>query len=320
MKTIVDRIKDKFAYDVSSLPAYINEQSEELNAELLYSSGLTSRVTVLEGVKGKYTLKKLATDLKVQDASGCGWVDDGDITLTGKDLEVTRLKAQASFCNQDLNQTWAEIMNSLGANAQDRTLPFEDIITAHLVKQTKKKNQDLLFNGDTASLNPELAHFDGLVKLLDADASVIDAGIAGAITSANGYTTAKAIADLVPGEVLDNGLQVEIATGRTEAQNVLNQVYTDKDYLGLVDRTDENGELSFILPNTSIRVRSYPQLNGLDKMYAIPYKYVYYGTDLEDDLSGFSVIYNETDEKLRISNKWVSGITYLFPEYFVRKD
>ena len=36
--------------------------------------------------------------------------------------------------------------------------------------------------------------------------------------------------------------------------------------------------------------------------------------------NGFEAKYNETDEKLRFSVKWRSGVEYVLPQYFVRME
>jgi len=319
MKNLKEIVKDKYSWDVTALPAYVDEQNEEIYSDLLYSSGLTSRINVLEGVKGSQTIKLLNGDMALQSATNCTYTDDGSIVFDGVDISTKRLYVQQSLCNENLIDTWAQMLLAIGANRQDRDMPREDIITAYLIKKSRKKNQDLMFLGDTGSGNADLVHYDGYVKLWDADASLVSATTTEtAITSANGFDIAKTVFNAIPTVLFENESNVEIITGYTEARAIIDQVYADKDFASSIEVTEDGSEISFILPTTNVRVRSYTQLNGLEKMYAVPYNYMFFGTDVESDIDGLEVKYLEESDKLRLSNKWRSGIQYVYPEYFVK--
>jgi hypothetical protein len=206
---------------------------------------------------------------------------------------------------------------AIGANRQNRDMPLEDVISAYMVKQTRKKIQDLIFKGDTTSLNPDLAHFDGLIKLWNADPNVQVATGSFPITSSNAFATFLNVYNKILAELFDNGIDVEILCSRIDARAVIENIYATKDYSATFSVTEENGELSFILPTTNIRVRTYPQL-ATGQVYAVPYRFVYVGTDLESDFDGFEIKYLEESEVLRASNKMKLGVNYIFPQYFVR--
>ena len=322
MKNLIERIKGEkfnFSYDVSGLGAYIDEQSEDIWADLLFSSGLTSRVNVLEGVKGSTEIKLLNSSMEVQSASNCTYTSDGSIVFTDEVLSTKRLYVQQDLCNENLNDTWAQMLLAIGANRQDREMPLEDIITAYLIKATKKKNQDLMFLGDTASGNAELAHYDGFVKLWDNDPLLTEVTTSQtAITKDNAFDIAIELYEGINPVLFDNGVSVEIITGRDTVRKIITQVYNDKDYASQIAEEESNGELAITLPTTNITVRSYPQLNGLEKMYAVPYNYMFFGTDVESDIDGLEIRYIESEDQLRISNKWRSGVRYVYPEYFSR--
>ena len=322
MKNIKDRIKDKFGYDVSGLPAYIDAQSSDIYSDLLYTSGLTSKINVLEGVKGSQEIKLLNANLALQVGDGCVTTEDGTITFTDKAIATKRLMINTSLCNDTLNDTWAQLLLSIGANRQDRDLPMEDVLTAYIIKETKFKNQNLMFNGDTGSAVPDLAHYDGFVKSWDADTNVVSATTSQtAVTSANAFDIAKEVYDAIPSELFDNGVNVELICGRAFANKILSQVYADKDYNALLNVTEEGSEMSFVLPTTNITVRTYPQMNvtaNQSKMFAVPYDYMFFGTDLENDLDGLTVKYLEESEKLRLRNLFRSGVQYVYSEYFVK--
>lgn len=321
MKNLKTKIKDKFGWDVTALPAYIDEQSADIYTDLLYTSGLTSKVNVLEGVKGSQTIKLLNPNLALQSGDACSTTANGSIVFDGKDIATKRLMILAELCNDTLEDTWAQLLLSIGANRQDRDLPMEDVLTAYIIKETKKKNQDVMFNGDTASADAELAFYDGFVKKWDADASLVSVTATGAITIANAFENAKLVADAIPSVLFDNGAEVEMICGRGFANKILTNIYNDKDYSAILDVSYEGSEMSFILPTTNVRVRTYPQLNttaNQDKLFAVPYSYMFFGCDLNSDSEGLEIKYLEESEKLRLRNLFRSGIQYVYPEYFVK--
>ena len=319
MKNIKDRIKEKFAYDISDLPNFVDAQSADVYADLLYGAGLTSRINVLESVKGSQTIKLLNSNMALQSGDSCSTTDSGTIVFDGKDISTKRLMVNTSLCNDSLEDTWAQLLLSIGANRQDRDLPLQDVLTAYIVKQTKAKNQDLMFKGDTTSATPDLAHYDGFIKAWGADANLVEVTTTEtAIDATNGYDLAKKVYDAIPSVLFDNGSRVEIITGRAEANAILSQIYNDKDYASTIAVTEEGSEMSFVLPTTNIVVRTYPQLNGLGKMFAVPYDYMFFGTDLESDLDGLTVKYLEESEKIRVRNLFRSGVQYVYSEYFVK--
>src|SRR6056300_1281856 len=107
MKNIKERIKEKFGYDVTALPAYVDAQSADIYADLLYGAGFTSRINVLENVKGSQTIKLLNSNLALQEAT-CSTLTnpDGSISFDGRDISTKRLMVLTELCNDSLNDTW----------------------------------------------------------------------------------------------------------------------------------------------------------------------------------------------------------------------
>ena len=316
-QTFKQKLAEKFSWDVSDLPAYVDENAENIEADIVRSSNFLSRVTVDEGVKGKKTIKVMTGNVAIQEVSDCEMTDDGSIIFEGVDVETKTIGFQLSMCNQDLEQTWAQMLLAIGANNQNRELPLEDVIAAWTVKTAQKKAQDLIFNGDTGSLNPELAIFDGLVKKWNADSDLVVASGTFPMTASNAFANFLNVYDAIPSELFDNGIETEIVCSRADARLLIANIFNTKDYSASFSVEEANGELSFILPTTTTRVRSYAQLTT-GQVYAVPYRYVVVGTDLADDLAGFDVKYLEEAEKLRISNKMKLGVNYIFGKYFVR--
>ncbi len=322
-KKFAEMIKSKFDYDVEDLEEYIDEQSDEIFATLINDGSLSSKMTLMDNVRGKEKIKLIDTDVSLQAAASCGWSADGGVILTDETIENERLKVQIEFCNEDLIGTWAQLAVAAGANRQDQELPsFGDIMIGHIMKKTGKLNNELIMNGDEDSVDPNLAFYDGLKKrwLADADFNVYDSD-QNEITSANAFDIAIGMWGTIPTVVKRNAAEIglELNMGWETAQKILDQIYADKDYNALtVDVSRENGEISFIIPTTNLRVQSLVELDGTEEMFAIPWYYVYFATDVTSDIDGFEADYNPHDERIRVGAKFRSGIQYVYSLYFTR--
>lgn len=313
-------VKQRFGYDVSDLADYVDAQSPDIMTHLVFSAGLTSRISVQENNKGSEYIKVLTSAPVLQAATTCGWTPSGGVVLTDVTLTTIRLKIQEDYCNEDLNGTWGQLMNAAGANVQDKEAPFADIMIAYYQKKARKLNQDLMMNGDTLSINPNLNKYDGFRKRWQADANLnVYTSSEVAVTVANAFSIALGMDAATPSELLDNSVKRELMVGRETYQKIIQNIYNDNNFHWTL--TNQDGpEPSFILPTTTLTVRAYDQLNGTDEMYLVPLDYMFFGTDLESDIDGFEFTYDESSQKLRFEVKWRSGIQYIFPEYFTRLE
>jgi hypothetical protein len=314
--------KQTFNWDVSDLGTYVDEQSPDVMQDLINSGNLKSRVNVMTGVKGSEVIKLINSSPTLQAASSCGWTAEGGMVLTDETISTVRVKIQEEYCNEDLNDVWAQLMNVAGANAQDEEPPnFADAMLVYYQQRAQELDENLMINGDTTSLVDSLAHYDGYAKLWDNDTDLnVAYSTETAITASNGFDVLMTVFNEVPTIVKrhKDTIGFEIICGYETARACIDQVYNDKDYASTFNVTEENGEISFILPSTNVTVRSYPQLDGTSKVYGVCYKYMFYGTDLDNDIDGFTWKYSDYDEQLRFGVKWRSGVQYVFPAYFTR--
>lgn len=315
-------IKNTFDYDVDELEVYVDEQSPDIMADLINQGKLKSRISIMDNVKGSKQIKLKTSTPSLQAATACGWTPEGGIILTDKKISTVRVKIQEEYCNEDLNDVWAQIESAAGANVQDTVPPnFADTMIIYYQARAEELDDNLMMNGDTLSGDPNLAFYDGFSKLWEADGGVLQAfSAATTINDTNGFDVLKTVDKAIPLIVKRHRgtTGLEIICGYETAQAAIDQVWADKDFNGKIDAVEEDGELTFILPTTTTRVRSMQSLDGTDKVYAVPYVYMFWGTDLEDDMDGFAFNYNENDEMLRFGVKWRSGIQYVFPQYFTR--
>lgn len=320
--TFAEIIQQDFNYDVAGLEEYIDDQSPDIMEDLINQGNLKSRIMIMDNVKGTKTIKLKTSSPTLQAASSCGWTPVGGIILTDEEIKTVRVKIQEDYCNEDLNDTWAQIENAAGANLQDETPPnFADTMIMYYQARATELDEDLMMNGDTGSGDPNLIFYDGFSKLWEADGDLNQSfSLQDEITVSNAFAIAQQFVRDIPTIVKRHKAQIglEVLVGYETMQFIIDNIYATKDFNAFVPTTEEDGTLSFVLPTTNVTFRSVVTLDGTEKMYGTPYSYMFYGTDLTEDQDGFRFVYNDTDEKLRFSVKWRSGIQYVFPQYFTR--
>ena len=322
-----ERLKDEFDFDVSAIGSYVDANSEEILVALVTEGKLVSRINVMEGIKGSEKIKMLDMDIPLQSADSCGKTPDGDILFTDKTLTVSAVKVDMNVCNKTLKGTWAQMLLALGAQAEKENMVLEDVISAFVIKKGREKNQDLMFKGDTASINPDLVFYDGFLKLWKADGAIPLKDYATKTDVTNAFARFVEFANTIPAVLLDNGIVPEIICARDIANLVIANIYNDNNFSANLQIKRDGAEISFELPTTGITVRSYPQLsagsgNGLDAnmpdIFSVPYNFMFFGTDQEGDMDSFWLKYLDLDEKIYFGAEWASGVQYVFPEYFGR--
>lgn len=317
----VKATKQKFDYDVSALDDRTDNTLPDLISALIANSEFLSELTLEEGVKGTREIALLNADITLQAKTGCAQSPDGSVVFTGVDLTTKLLYAGVKFCNEDLNGKMTQILNVLGVKRQNGQLPaeIEDILMAYLMKVLTRKAQRVVLLGDTTSLDSELALFDGLVKIIDASSDVaVYTSPYPTITPTNGYDIAFGLFKSIDGELFDNGVTVNIYTGRTEALEILEQWNNDNPY-SQVEIPTEGTSMTFRLPLTNVMVKTLPELNGKNKMYAIPTSLTFLGTDLMSDME-LDIKYDDYNDELKAEASFRLGTNIVWDKYFTRLE
>lgn len=315
-RTLKKFVEHNFDWDVSELDGYTDEQSEQVFPELVERADTLQHLTIMESVKGSEKIKLISSDATTQVADDCGFNASGGTDLTDKTITVAPIKIQEQYCNEDLVGKWSQMVLRAGIQNQNEELPFQDVIMALMMKKMAKITEDLIWKGDDTSITPNLLHFDGFIKLLDADSDVIEANTTGvtSITSANGMTVLRTLASAIPVKVLDEG-NVKIFCGIETYNAALDQLYAENKFHYMQDQDDAR---RFVIPGKSVEVIQVNGLNGTNKIYAMPLDYAFFGTDREGDMSDFRIWYSQDDDVIKISIKWRAGVQYVYSDNFVK--
>jgi len=319
MSKLKKSLKDKFDYDVTGLPAWTDNTMPNMIPDLIANSEFLGTMTLEEDVKGTREIALLNADVTLQAKVACTPSPDGSVIFTKANLTTVPLYAGIEFCNEDLNTKMTQILNRMGLKMQDGQLPaeLESILMAYLLKQLERKAQRLVVLGDTGSLDAELALMDGLIKKINADASVVDYNsLQTTIDDTNAYDIAYGLYQAIDTELFDAQVPVAIFTGRTEALAILKQ-WNDTNPYSQVEIPVGGSSISFRLPLTDIMVVTLPELNGLEDMYAIPLSLTFLGIDAKEDMT-YDIKYDEYNDKLKAEASFRLGTQIVWGKYFTK--
>ena len=171
------------------------EAGKYISAALLTANTLEGGlIEIHDNVKYREVIQKLSSTGLVQDAN-CDFTDAGDVQLDEIVLEPTELMVNTQMCTKPFVQSWESAQ--LGMSAHDDELParFEDYVIAHFAEKVAANIERQIWQGDDSNAG----EFDGIIKLLEADATVIDvAASANALDAEEVLSELGAIVDAIP--------------------------------------------------------------------------------------------------------------------------
>lgn len=292
---------------VSSLPQYVEEKRLPLIAEAVLGAKSAKLFTLQTDIKHAAALNLLSTDVAFGDGSTCGWDEAGSTSLTQRILTVGNIKVNMSFCDRDMLAKWMGYEVKVAAG--NESLPFEEEFTAEVIKSINEAVEKAIYQGDTASTNPNLKAFDGLVKILNAEAGVVDVN-----ASAENAILAKIrkIYNAIPEGAFTRG-DVAILVGNDVFRMLVGEM-VDANLYHYNPGTPE-GEV--VLPGTNCRVIGVNGLNGTDKAIAASLGNLFFGTDMVNDMETFDLWYSKDNQEFRLAVKFNAGVQVAFPDEVV---
>lgn len=296
------------AFDVSSLPAYVEQRRLPLLASLVLEGRTLDKMVKQTGIKSSGAINILSNNPTFQEGNGCGFDAAGNTTLSQRVITTGQIKINMEFCPDTLIGKWAEYEVSIGAGRE--RLPFEEEILNDILKNVKSDMEKAIWQGDTASSDTQLQHFDGLLKIAGADSNVVDVPIA---SGTSAYDAIKSVITALPDEIWADNAKVFVSPAlyrQFMLELVENNYYH---YSGA--QADAPSE--FYFPGTSVVVVNTPGLSGTSKIVATTEDNMYYGTDMVDNLDRFKLWYSEDNDIYRLKIEWNAGVQFAFPSMVV---
>lgn len=293
---------------VNALPDYVKENADKLLYKIIFGASSIQRFTKQLGVKGKAAINILNTTPVFQDGSDCGFTPQGDATFTQRIIDTNLVKVNMDFCHLALIGKYAEYQLRVKADQTD--MPFEEEISNSIVDDIRNGMEMAVWQGDTASSDATLKRFDGLLKILDNAAGVVEVSLSGT----KAWDDLKAILAKIPAHVLRKpGLKINVSpeffTAFTQELVAANLFH----YAG----PQNANPLEFVLPGTNIPVVSVDGLSGTKKVVAAVDDNIYYGTDMEGDSEDIDLWFSKDNDKFRLKARWNAGVQVAFPDEVV---
>lgn len=127
---------------------------------------------VLPGIKADTKLANV-TFGQVTKASTCNFTAPTE-ALDAIDIDVTPTSIMAQICQFDVEQSFLALQMAKGSNGDFSVASFMNYYWQELANKSREERALRRWQGDTTSLDPNLALVDGHIKKLLADAAVID--------------------------------------------------------------------------------------------------------------------------------------------------
>lgn len=287
------------AFNVATLEDYVAQNNLPLLKTASLGSMTQKLINIQTGVKHTSALNILAVSPTLQ-AGSCGFTDGGSATFSQREITVGDIKVNMSFCLNDIEAKW---MNYLAKNsAGSESIPFEKEILDALALSIAEKNEKAIWQGDTTSLNTDLKHFDGLIKILVADSDDVTIGVADSV-----YTAIKKVYLAIPANVLP---KAAIFVGLDTYRSLVNDLVAANLYH--FQPSDNLGGM--LLPGTATMVYPVAGLNGTKKIVAADPLNLFFGVDFTNDTETFDFFYSKDNQEFRFVCKYKLGTQVALPD------
>lgn len=292
---------------VTSLPNYVEERRLPLIAEAVLGAKSAKLFTLQTDIKHAAALNLLNTTIEFGDGATCGWDAAGSQELTQRILTVGNIKVNMPYCERELLDKWLGYEVRVKAGAE--TMPFEEAFINEVIKNIAEKVEVAIYQGDTTSGTNNLKYFDGLLKILNAEAGTIDVNAAAQTTLMDKI---MAVYAAIPETAFSRGdvaILVGMDTFRAFTQELI------KENLYHYNLGAPEGELT--LPGTNVRIIGVNGLNRTNIVIAASLRNLFFGTDLMNDMETFDFWYSKDNQEFRLVVKFNAGVQVAFPDEVV---
>ena len=301
------------SFNLSGISKYTDQIGSELMVNTIMKTKTWELVSQETGVKYKRALKAINGTITVQ-AGGCELTPTGATALVNRDIQVCPLQVEDKICLTDTEQYWAgEFMKAAGSNNVELPSTLAEKYLEFQSNQIAKVVDTIFWQGDTTG-SGNIALCDGLIKLLNADAAVIDTGAGTgtkvALTSANAIAQVNAMVDAMSEDIADAD-DLTLFLSYQNFMTLVNAYFTANNFHFDVTSAKEN--LEFMLPTANVKVVAIAGLKGNYQMVLTPASNIAYGADLESDMDNFKLFYDENNDVVRFRAKWKQGAQVYFP-------
>lgn len=296
------------AYDVTALPAYVQENRLPLLAAAVLKGKTVEVINRQSGVKGKAALNIVDINAPLKAGNTCGFSANGNDAFSQRVIETFLVKVEKEWCWKDLIGYWNEYEYRVVAG--DKTLAFEEFFLTEIAKKIAEQIERILWFGET---NIGITGFYGHLgsAVINAHKCAGNGPLADIMEAYN----------LIPEAVLDKAV-IFVSPSRFRGavgELVMGNLY----HYNPETPTDE-----FTIPGTNTRVikangiQSTDQYTGgntpvTDPIVCADPMNLVYGYDIEDSDKNFDVWYSRDNDTIRFRMTTNIGTQIAFPSEVV---
>ena len=278
------------AYNVDSdfgkLSDYVKENQGIILKDIVFGNAYGYTIPIMAkqlGIKTSEKIHPSIVEVILQDVTGCGFDEAGDLKFSERTITTHQKKVNMSFCAEDLKGKFAEYKVRVGAN--EDALPFEAEILEGVVKSIAKQAEEIVWN--------DLKNAEGVAPL-----SITDNGAYECILEA--YRKMEV-------EVLEDGIIfVSPAMFRNYVLDLVNK--------NLYHYNPANGDLNEIfVPGANVKVRKAIGLQN-NEIFATSPKNMIYGTDFLSNTEEIKVWFSDDDDVYKLKVRFNLGANVAFPD------
>ncbi len=296
-------------FNTTSLPTYVEQRRLPFIKKAVLGAQTLRHTLLQTDIKTSAALNLLNTQVAFQDGSTCGFTPQGTTNLSQRMINTGWIKVNMDWCDKDLLDYWTQY--EVRMTVEDHNLPFEEEFVADIIRHVNAMLEKAIWQGDTASEDPNLARFDGFLKILNAaSAGTIKATWP---AGASAYEKVQAVAAAIPTAVLAQG-NTQIFVG----SDMLRQVLQDMVKLNYYHYTaGEGASNEYRLPATDIRVIGVDGLDGTGAVIGGARQNFIFGTDLVNNREDFKLWYSQDSELHKFKMLFNAGVQVAYPDEIV---
>jgi len=297
-------------FTVSSLTDFTIENEKQILQDMHFNGETVGLVKTQPGIKDSEKLNLLATLAEFQAGGTCGFNSSGTTTFTQRTLTVGKIKINEALCPKDLEAKYTSKALSPGSR-YDKT-PFEKMITQEKVQIINQDLESADWQGDTTSGDNRFKHYDGLLKNIDADASVISA-TASTINKTNIRTILQNIYDNIPDKVISQP-DMLVFSGYDTFRTYQNKLADDNlfNFFG-----KDAGDWKMQIENSNLTLKAVHGLNGTNRIIASPTSNLWIGMDLMNEEDKFEIFFAREADEVRFVTEFKRGTQHAFGSQIV---
>lgn len=301
---------------VSSLTAYVNEQSKTLITATQFKGETAALASLQTGVKSSAALQILTNTPVPQSGTACGFNASGSSVFTQRVITAASVKYQDTLCPRTLETKWTQLLLKSGQKYNESDIP--SMIIDDIVKQIIKQNETADWQGDTASGSSYLKNYDGLIKIIGAASGVVTA-TASTFNATNARAIMKNIILNIPAALKGN-TDVKIFMGY-DAAEIYRQALMDAN---LYHVASADGVAPLKAEGSVYEIVPVHGLDGLYStsgqacIYAMDPSNMYLGVDMEGEEEQAELWYSKDDDDVKYSFRFRRGWQVGIPSEIVK--